>query len=50
MIQLCCECYMYGAFDYVLIMSCMLFRVNPHSIFAGMSRNSLLEVGVISEV
>ena len=26
------------------------FRVNPHSIFAGMSRKSLLETGAISEV
>ena len=35
----------------VLIMSLMRFRVNPHSIVvAWMSRNSLLETGVISEV
>ena len=35
---------------YVLIMSCTCFRVNLHSIFAWMSRNSLLETGAISEV
>ena len=35
---------------YVLIMSRTRFRVNPHSIFGWMSRNSLLETGVISEV
>ena len=35
---------------YVLIMSRTRFRVNPHSIFACMSRNSLLETGAISEV
>ena len=35
---------------YVLIMSCMHFRVNPHSIVAWMSRNSLLKTGVKSEV
>ena len=35
---------------YVLIMSRTHLRVNPHSIFALMSRNSLLEIGEISEV
>ena len=35
---------------YVLIMSCTRFRVIPHSIVAWMSRNSLLEIGVKSEV
>ena len=35
---------------YVLIISCMHFRVNPHSIVAWMSRNSLLETGAKSEV
>ena len=43
--------YLYDAFWlYVLIMSHMLFRVNPHSIIAWMSRNSLLEAGAKSEV
>ena len=31
---------------YVLIMSRTRFRVNPHAIFAGMSRNSLLKAGM----
>ena len=35
---------------YVLIMSRMSFRVNPHSIVALMSRNSLLETGAKYEV
>ena len=35
---------------YVLIMSRMRFRVNPHSIVAWMLRNSLLEAGAKSEV
>ena len=35
---------------YVLIVSRTGFRVNPHSIFASMSRNSLLQTGAISEV
>ena len=35
---------------YVLIMSRTRFRVNPHSIVAWMSSNSLLETGAISEV
>ena len=34
---------------YVLVMSRTHFRVNPHSIFAWMSRDSLLETSVISE-
>ena len=36
--------------QYVLIMSDTCFRVNPHSIVAWMSRNSLLKTGRISEV
>ena len=35
---------------YVLLMSSTYFKVNPRSIFAWMSRNSLLETGRISEV
>ena len=35
---------------YVLIMSRTRFRVNPHSIVAWMSRNSLLETAAKSEV
>ena len=35
---------------YVLIMLRTRFRVNPRSIFAWMSRNSLLETGTMSEV
>ena len=35
---------------YVLIMSRTRFKVNPPSIVAWMSRNSLLEIGAISEV
>ena len=34
---------------YVLVMSRKGFRLNPHSIFAGMSRNSLLEADARSE-
>ena len=34
---------------YVLVMWSTHFRVNPHSIFAWMSRNPLLETGAISE-
>ena len=34
---------------YVLVMSRTRFRVNPHSIVAWMSRNSLLEAGAKSE-
>ena len=34
----------------VLIMSRTRFRVNPHSIIAWISRNSLLKTGAISEV
>ena len=34
----------------VLVMSCARFRVNPHSIVAWMSRNSLLEAGTKTEV
>ena len=36
--------------QYVLAMSRMRLRVNPHSIVAWMSRNSLLEAGAKSEV
>ena len=35
---------------YLLIMSRTRFRVNPHSIVAWMSRNSLLEAGAKSEI
>ena len=35
---------------YVLVISCTRFRVNPHSIVALTSRNSLLEAGAKSEV
>ena len=35
---------------YVIIISRPHFRVNIHSIFAWMSRNSLLETGAMSEV
>ena len=35
---------------YVLIMSRTRFRVNPYSIVAWISRNSLLEAGAISKV
>ena len=34
---------------YVPVMSCTRLRVNPHSIVAWMSRNSLLEAGAKSE-
>ena len=40
----------FGSWLYVLIMSRRRFRVNPHSIVAWMSRNSLLETGPKSEV
>ena len=36
--------------DYVIIMSRTRFRLNPHPIVARMSRNSLHEAGVKSEV
>ena len=35
---------------YFVIMSHTRFRVNPHSVFASMSRNSLLKTGAISAV
>ena len=38
-----------GQWLYVLVMSRTRFRVNPHSIVAWMSRNSLLEAGAKSE-
>ena len=44
--------YLYGGIDcmyLVLVMSRTRFRVNPHSIVAWMSRNSLLEAGAKSE-
>ena len=51
MIELCCEYLSVRCiWLYVLVMSCMCFRVNPHSIVAWMSRNSLLEAGTKSEV
>ena len=31
-------------------MSCMRFKVNQHSIFASMSRNSLVKTGAMSKV
>ena len=37
-------------FLYVLVMSRRRFRVNPHSIVAWMSKNSLLEAAAKSEV
>ena len=39
----------YGYWLYVLVMSRTRFRVNPHSIVAWMSRNSLLKAGTKSE-
>ena len=46
MIELCCEYLSVRCiWLYVLVMSCTHFRVNLHSIFAWMSRNSLLETG-----
>ena len=35
---------------YVFVMSHIRFRVNPYSVVARTSRNSLLEVGMKSEV
>ena len=51
MIKLCCE-YLSVLCNslFLLIMSRTGFRVNPQSIFTGISRNSLLERGAISEV
>ena len=40
----------YFSWLHVIIMSRTRFRVNPHSIVAWMSRNSLLEAGTKSEV
>ena len=40
--------YLYGAFD-CMFLSCPYFRVNPHTVVAWMSRNSLLETSMISE-
>ena len=41
---------MYGAFDWMFL-SCpvRVFRVNPHSLVALLSRNTLLEAGAKSE-
>ena len=51
MIELCCEYLSVGfIWLYILIMSRTRFRVNPHSIVAWISRNSLLETGAKSEV
>ena len=51
MIELCCEYLSVQCiWLYVFIMSRTHFRVNPHSINAFISRNSLLETGAISEV
>ena len=42
--------YLYGAFDCMLLSyNVHVFRVNPHSIVAWMSRNSLLEAGAKSK-
>ena len=50
-IELCCEYLSVQCiWLYILIMSRMHFRVNPHSIVAWISRNSLLEAGAKSEV
>ena len=50
MIELCCENLSVRCIClYVIIMSRTRFRVNPHSIVARMSRNSLLEAGGKSE-
>ena len=50
MIELCCEYLSVRCiWLYVFIMSRTRFRVNPHSIVAWMSRNSLLEAGAKSE-
>ena len=51
MIELCHEYLsVWCIWLYVLIMSHIQFRVNPHSIVAWMSRNSLLQTGTLSEV
>ena len=51
MIKLCCEYLSVRCIWLcVFIMSHTCFQVNPHSLFARMSRNSLLETGAISEV
>ena len=51
MIELCCEyLFVRWIWLYVLIMLCRSFTVNPHSIVAWMSRNSLLQEGVKSEI
>ena len=51
MIRLCCEYLSVRCiWLFVLIMSSTRFRVNPHSIFTWLLRNSLLETGAKSEV
>ena len=51
MIELCCEQFsVWCIWLYVAIMSRTNFRVNPHSILAWSSRNSLLGAGTILEV
>ena len=51
MIELCCEHLSERwIWLYVLVMSRTHFRVNPHSIFAWMSRNSLLKTGATSDM
>ena len=51
MIRLCCEYLSVRCiWLFVLIMSSTRFRVNPHSIFTRLLRNSLLETGAKSEV
>ena len=50
MIILLASTYLYGEFDYVLVMSHKRFRVDPHSKVALMSRNFLLETGAKPEV
>ena len=47
MIELCCEYLsVWCIWLHVIIRPCIHFRVNPHSVVASMSRNSLLEAGV----
>ena len=48
--EISCQVFGFYLLLYAVIMSHPRFRVNPHSIVAWMSRNSLLETGTISEV
>ena len=49
-IEPCCEYwYVRCIWLYIIIMSRTYLRVNPHSIFARMSRDSLVKIGAISE-